>query len=140
VIEDIYYHSGPSAAPASQVAREQGLQPLSNALLRKMPAEKTRTALAEIFVDPEKGVADIERGYAGARDIVAETIAETGGGAPGRARGHPPHRRGARPSKGRVGRRRGQIPLVPRVTARALTTLPPHRILAINRGERGGRG
>src|SRR6266568_459440 len=33
--------------------------------------------LATPFMDAEKGVADVDAAYAGARDIVAETVAET---------------------------------------------------------------
>ncbi|MFL5800219.1 MAG: helix-hairpin-helix domain-containing protein, partial [Roseiflexaceae bacterium] len=58
-IEDIYLPFRPKRRTRAQVAREQGLQPL-----------------AEAFIDPEKGVADVEAAYAGARDIVAETISD----------------------------------------------------------------
>src|SRR5215213_4353758 len=76
-IEDIYLPFRPKRRTRAQVAREQGLQPLAEALLAQDAGGKNRVALAEAFIDPEKGVADIEAAYAGARDIVAETIAET---------------------------------------------------------------
>src|SRR5260221_12689083 len=77
VIEDIYLPFRPKRRTRAQVAREQGLQLLADALLAQDAGGKSRAALAEAFVDPEKGVADIEAAYAGARDIVAETILET---------------------------------------------------------------
>jgi len=137
VIEDIYLPFRPKRRTRAQVAREQGLQLLADALLAQNAGGKTRSALAEAFVDPEKGVADIEAAYAGARDIVAETIAETAA---------------VRQSVREAVRRTGVVRVVRKdETAdaegkyrlyhefgEALTTLPPHRILAINRGEREG--
>src|SRR4051794_37805186 len=137
VIEDIYLPFRPKRRTRAQVAREQGLQPLADALLAQDAGGKPRAALAEAFVDAEKGVADIEAAYAGARDIVAETIAETAA---------------VRQAVREAVRRTGVVKVVRKDDAadgegkyrlyhefgEALTTLPPHRILAINRGEREG--
>ncbi len=137
VIEDIYLPFRPKRRTRAQVAREQGLQLLADALLAQDAGGKSRVALAEAFVDPEKGVADIEAAYAGARDIVAETIAETAA---------------VRQAVREAVRRTGVVRVVRKDDAadaegkyrlyhefgEALTTLPPHRILAINRGEREG--
>jgi uncharacterized protein len=136
-IEDIYLPFRPKRRTRAQVAREQGLQPLADALLAQDAGGKSRAALAEAFVDPEKGVADVEAAYAGARDIVAETIAETAA---------------VRQAVREATRRTGVVRAVRKDEAadaegkyrlyhefgEALTTLPPHRILAINRGEREG--
>ncbi len=136
-IEDIYLPFRPKRRTRAQVAREQGLQPLADALLAQDAGGKSRAALAEAFVDPEKGVTDIEAAYAGARDIVAETIAETAV---------------VRQAVREATRRTGVVRVVRKDEAadaegkyrlyhefgEALTTLPPHRILAINRGEREG--
>jgi len=137
VIEDIYLPFRPKRRTRAQVAREQGLQQLADALLAQDAGGKSRNALAEAFVDSEKGVADIEAAYAGARDIVAETVAETAS---------------VRQSVRESTRRTGVVRVVRKdETAdaegkyrlyhefgEALTTLPPHRILAVNRGEREG--
>src|SRR5215213_1720666 len=137
VIEDIYLPFRPKRRTRAQVAREQGLQALADALLAQDAGGKSRVVLAEAFVDAEKGVADIEAAYAGARDIVAETIAETAS---------------VRQAVREAVRRTGVVKVVRKDAAadaegkyrlyhefgEALTTLPPHRILAINRGEREG--
>src|SRR5215213_6411120 len=137
VIEDIYLPFRPKRRTRAQVAREQGLQPLADALLAQDAGGKSRAALAESFVDPEKGVADIEAAYAGARDIVAEMIAETAA---------------VRQAVREAVRRTGVVRVARKDESadaegkyrlyhefgEALTTLPPHRILAINRGEREG--
>ncbi|HEU5101097.1 MAG TPA: Tex family protein [Roseiflexaceae bacterium] len=136
-IEDIYLPFRPKRRTRAQVAREQGLQPLADALLAQDAGGKSRAELAEAFVDPEKGVADVEAAYAGARDIVAETIAETAA---------------VRQAVREATRRTGLVRVARKDDAadaegkyrlyhefgEALTTLPPHRILAINRGEREG--
>src|SRR4051812_33110309 len=76
-IEDIYLPFRPKRRTRAQVAREQGLQGLADLLLAQEAGGRSREELARAFVDPERGVADIEAAYAGARDIVAETVAET---------------------------------------------------------------
>src|SRR3954471_11443926 len=75
-IEDIYLPFRPKRRTRAQVAREQGLQPLADLLLAQNAGGKSREALAEAFINAEKGVADVEAAYAGARDIVAEPDAE----------------------------------------------------------------
>lgn len=137
MIEDIYLPFRPKRRTRAQVAREQGLQPLADLLLAQDTAGKSRDDLAAAFVDPEKGVADVDAAYAGARDIVAETIAETAA-----------VRQAVREATRRTGVLRvtrkedtadadGKYQLYHDFGA-ALASLPPHRILAINRGEREG--
>src|SRR5262245_55923273 len=136
-IEDIYLPFRPKRRTRAQIAREQGLQPLAEALLAQDAGGKRRDELAAPFVDSEKGVADVEAAYAGARDIVAETVAETA-----------QVRQAVREATRRTGLVRvarkdetadaeGKYKLYHEF-GEALTTLPPHRILAINRGEREG--
>jgi uncharacterized protein len=136
-IEDIYLPFRPKRRTRAQVAREQGLQPLADVLLAQDAGGKSRDELAAEFVDPEKGVADVEAAYAGARDILAETVAETAQ---------------VRQAVREATRRTGTVRVVRKEDdadpegkyrlyhdfGEKLTTLPPHRILAINRGEREG--
>jgi len=136
-IEDLYLPFRPKRRTRAQVAREQGLQELADRLLAQDAGGLSRDALGLPFVDPERGVADLEAAYAGARDIVAETIAETA-----------TVRQALREATRRTGVVRvvrkdaeadadGKYQLYYEFDA-ALATLPPHRILAINRGEREG--
>ncbi|MCH5280416.1 MAG: RNA-binding transcriptional accessory protein [Lachnospiraceae bacterium] len=74
-VEDLYRPYKPKRKTRASVAKEKGLEPLANIIYLQMtdvPLEKE----AEVFVDPEKGVADIEEALAGARDILAETISD----------------------------------------------------------------
>src|SRR5690625_7914809 len=56
------------------MARERGLEGLSDAILAQ--GQETPETIAAAFVDPEKEVPDVEAALAGARDIVAELVAE----------------------------------------------------------------
>ncbi|MXV16599.1 Tex family protein [Hufsiella ginkgonis] len=74
LLEDIYLPYRPKRKTRASAAREKGLQPLADLLLAQTSAD-IRVAAAT-FVDTEKGVATAEEALAGARDIVAEHIAE----------------------------------------------------------------
>ena len=79
-VEDLYLPYRQKRKTRASVARERGLQPLADLILRqeRIPGspEQARIAAAEPFVDAEKGVGDFEAALAGARDICAETIME----------------------------------------------------------------
>ncbi len=136
-IEDLYLPFRPKRRTRAQQAREQGLQPLADLLLAQDAGGRSRDELAAPFVDAEKGVPDVEAAYAGARDIIAETVAETAA-----------VRQAVREATRRTGTLRvakkaddadpeGKYQLYHDFSEK-LETLPPHRILAINRGEREG--
>ncbi|MFD2597425.1 Tex family protein [Sphingobacterium corticis] len=74
ILEDIYLPYKPKRKTRASIARDKGLQPLAEALLNQ--DQKDVDALAEDFIDSEKGVNTTEEALAGARDIVAETINE----------------------------------------------------------------
>ncbi len=136
-IEDIYLPFRPKRRTRAQVAREQGLQGLADLLLAQDAGGKRRDDLATPFIDAEKGVVDVEAAYAGARDIVAETVAET---ASVRQAVREATRR---TSIARVARKEEDADPENKYQlyhefGEALAKLPPHRILAINRGEREG--
>ncbi|MBQ9473909.1 MAG: RNA-binding transcriptional accessory protein [Bacteroidales bacterium] len=74
-IEDIYLPFKPKRRTRAMVARERGLEPLAKALMeqRGNPAQ-----MAAPFVDPSKSVPTVDDALAGARDIIAEQVAENG--------------------------------------------------------------
>ncbi|SFT12306.1 Tex family protein [Sphingobacterium wenxiniae] len=74
ILEDIYLPYKPKRKTRASMAREKGLQPLADTLLEQ--SSNDVTTLAEAFVDEEKGVNSLEEALAGARDIIAEQIAE----------------------------------------------------------------
>lgn len=75
-LEDIYLPYRPKRRTRAMIAREKGLEPLADNLF-KQKAWLDPIAAAEAFVDPEKGVDDIDAALAGARDILAESVNES---------------------------------------------------------------
>jgi uncharacterized protein len=73
-LEDLYAPFKPKRRTKAQIAREAGLEPLSELLLRNPTLVPEREA--EKFVDAEKGIADAKAALDGARHIIIERIGE----------------------------------------------------------------
>ena len=74
-VEDLYRPYRPKRRTRATIAKEKGLEPLALCILE----QKDKTALEELaaaYLDPEKGVESIEDAIAGAKDILAERIAD----------------------------------------------------------------
>ncbi|MFD1769125.1 Tex family protein [Sphingobacterium suaedae] len=74
MLEDIYLPYKPKRRTRASIAREKGLQPLADRLLDQ--EKEDIDELAKAYVDAEQGVNNIEEALAGARDIIAEQVAE----------------------------------------------------------------
>ena len=74
VLEDTYLPYRPKRKTRASVARDRGLAPLAQLVLQQGGTDIREAAKA--YVDPAKSVNDVEDALAGARDIIAETIAE----------------------------------------------------------------
>jgi uncharacterized protein len=74
ILEDLYLPYKPKRKTRASVARERGLAPLAELLMEQKAINVE--ALAKDFVSLEKGVDSMEGALAGARDIIAEQIAE----------------------------------------------------------------
>lgn len=74
VLEDTYLPYRPKRKTRASVARDRGLEPLAKLVLQQDGTDVREAAKA--YVDPAKSVNDAEDALAGARDIIAETIAE----------------------------------------------------------------
>ncbi|MFF5383200.1 Tex family protein [Pedobacter suwonensis] len=74
LLEDIYLPYKPKRKTRASVAREKGLEPLALQILEQRDFDLA--AEANKFVDPEKAVNSLDEALAGARDIIAEMIAE----------------------------------------------------------------
>lgn len=74
-LEDIYLPYKPKRKTRASMAREKGLAPLAQRLLKQDAFDVKQEASK--FINEEKGVPDIEAALHGARDIIAETINET---------------------------------------------------------------
>ncbi|ERJ58280.1 Tex family protein [Sphingobacterium paucimobilis] len=73
-LEDIYLPYKPKRKTRASVAREKGLQPLAEFILAQDAGDVE--SQAEQYINDELGVGTVEDALAGARDIIAETIAE----------------------------------------------------------------
>ena len=74
-LEDVYLPYRPKRRTRAQVARERGLAPLAADLLAQ-ESPLSPEELAAPYVDEAKEIPDAEAALAGARDIVAEQVAE----------------------------------------------------------------
>ena len=74
-VEDIYRPYKQKKRTRATVAKEKGLEPLSEALIN----QDNKVSIEEIakkFIDPEKGVETVEDAISGAKDIIAENISD----------------------------------------------------------------
>ena len=79
-LEAIYLPYKPKRRTRATIAREKGLQPLADLLLKQERIGQPKTTVLKKYVDPSKDVPDTEAALSGALDIVAEhwaDVAET---------------------------------------------------------------
>ena len=74
-LEDLYLPYKPKRRTRAMIAKEKGLEPLANLISEQALSGNPETDAAQ-FINSEKEVATIEEALAGARDIIAEQIAE----------------------------------------------------------------
>lgn len=75
-VEDLYKPFKQKKATRASKAKEKGLEPLAVLIYAQLKTEGTPEEAAEPFVDPEKEVNTPEEALAGAMDIIAEMIAD----------------------------------------------------------------
>ncbi len=135
-LEDLYLPYKQKKRTRAQIAREKGLEPLANAMVMQMTTKGTAPEAAKDFIDEEKGVASAEDALAGAMDIVAETVMEEAA-----------LRQEMRKHLWNTGilateldkeksEEESQVFLMYDGYEEPVRSLPSHRILAINRGEK----
>lgn len=73
-LEDLYQPYKPKRRTRASVARERGLQPLADLILGQARLDGSLGEVAQAYLSDE--VLDVEGAWAGARDIVAETISD----------------------------------------------------------------
>lgn len=134
-VEDLYRPFKQKRRTKAIIAKEKGLQELAEWLLN--PGKESIVTAAARFVDAEKGVDSSEEAVAGAQDILAELFADD-----------PDIREHAR----RLTRNEGMLETTAKKGhedekqvfqmyyeySEAIKKIVPHRILAINRGEKEG--
>ena len=134
-LEDLYRPYRPKRRTRATVAREQGLAPLADTLLRQEPDVDVQAEAAG-YIDPEKGVPDSEAALAGARDILAESFSDD---AETRKRLRVMLMRDGVIHSAKAREEENEAESVYSMYFEfnePVSTLPAHRILALNRGER----
>ena len=129
-LDDLYRPYRPKRRTRATIARERGLEPLAEALYAQQPDGEEPLLLAQAYITEE--VPSAEEALAGARDILAERIADD---AAVRKR----LRVVCKANGFLVSKAAGEEDSVYRNYydyCEALSRVPGHRVLAINRGER----
>jgi len=134
-VEDLYLPYRPKRRTRATIAKERGLEPLAQMILEQAVEEGDPAVLALPFVAPEKGVPDPEAALAGARDIVAEVVSDDA--EVRKIVREITWREGLLASEARDPKEVGVYEMYARF-AEPVRKIPPHRILAMNRGEREG--
>lgn len=75
-LEAIYLPYKPKRRTRTTIAREQGLQPLADLLLKQEKLPQSKQATLQLYVDPAKEVPDTKTALSGALDIIAEQWSE----------------------------------------------------------------
>jgi protein Tex len=75
-VEDLYLPFRPKRKTRASIARERGLGPLAELILRQERRPGDAAAAAQAYLNAEMGVDSVEAALDGARDICAETITE----------------------------------------------------------------
>src|SRR5262245_501852 len=137
-LEDLYLPFKPKKRSLATEAREKGLEPLAMAIWTKDPVANNLTELVQGMLNPEKGLNTPDEVLAGARNILAEIVSELAD-VRGAVRqlvwdtalitsGKHDHL-----PEGKGNEYKGYFEF-----KESVQTIPPHRILAINRGEKEG--
>lgn len=135
-LEDLYLPFKPKKRSLATEAREKGFEPLAIAIWTRDPAVDNLTEVVHGMVDPEKQWNSPEDILTGAQHILAETIAEIAE-IRGRARTVYWDTGEVQSVKNdNVPDNRGKVFREYFDFKEAVKLIPPHRILAINRGER----
>ena len=134
VLEDLYLPYRPKKRTRAQIAREKGLEPLASYIVLQADTPRSLAELAAPFINAEKGVETESDAWKGAQDIVAETVSD---------------RADVRALIRRVLWQNAQLSsvlstdettgkdfLMYKEYSEPVRQLPPHRTLALNRGEK----
>ncbi|WP_313991241.1 Tex family protein [uncultured Selenomonas sp.] len=135
-LEDLYRPYKQKKHTRASIARTRGLEPLANAMLLQHEAKGTAEAYAAAFVDVEKEISTAADALAGARDILAEAIMDEAA-----LRSQMRERlwkNALLETALNKDAEDAQIFQMYDGYSEPVRTLPSHRILAINRGEKKG--
>jgi len=131
-LEDLYLPYKPKRKTRASVAIEKGLQPLAELILKQETEDKNIEEIVGPFIDEEKEVNTIEEAIDGACDIIAEQISEDI-----KIRNELRkiiNKTGIITSKSKSEEANQNYEAYEDYQEK-VTNIPPHRILAMNRGE-----
>ena len=131
-LEDIYRPFRPKRRTRATIAKEKGLEPLALQLLMQNVKNGTPEDLAMPFINEEKGVTTAEEALQGARDILSEQMSDDADAR--KALRALCYRTGVIES--RKAKDEDSVYSMYYEFSQEIRSLPGHRILAINRGER----
>ncbi|HMV25792.1 MAG TPA: Tex-like N-terminal domain-containing protein, partial [bacterium] len=131
-VEDLYLPYKPKRRTKGIIAKEKGLEPLALQILAQEITSGTLDEHAQPFINLEKGVTTVDEALQGARDIIAEIISEDAD-----------VRKDVREFTRENGILVSEVKEDPEneyemyhTFSEPIAKMPPHRILATNRGER----
>ena len=134
-VEDLYLPYRPKKRTRATIAKEKGLEPLAQIMLAQEIVDGNLELVVEPFINPEKEVHTIAEALAGARDIIAEWVSEDAD-VRKEIRAFT-FRTGMLTSKARDEKELSVYQMYADYHE-LVKSIPPHRILAMNRGEREG--
>lgn len=133
-LEDLYLPYRPKKRTRAQIAREKGLEPLSEIILAQQLTTGAPLEIAAGFLNPEQEINAPEEALAGALDIVAEVVAER---ADIRATLRKQFWQNAEiATELAVSEAEAKEALTYKEYREPVKRMPSHRILAVNRGEK----
>ncbi len=129
-VEDLYMPYRPKKRTRATIAKERGLEPL--AAIIKEQKEKDIQNIAQQFINEEKGVTTVQMALDGAKDILAEEISDDA-----KYRGYIrkiTFNKGMMITKAKDEKEKTVFEMYYDYSEK-VSSIPGHRILAINRGE-----
>jgi protein Tex len=134
-LEDLYLPFKPKRRTRATIARERGLEPLADLAWEGAASDDEVESAAAQYVDAEKEVPDVAAALQGARDILAERVAEDAD-----LRAWVRDRTRAAGTITSKARNKDANPATSKFAdyfefSQKLTDIPSHRVLAIRRGE-----
>ncbi len=133
-LEDIYRPYRPKRRTRAMIAKEKGLEPLADAMLLQLPVKKAPEEMAAEYVNAEKGVESVEDALQGAMDIIAERVSDD---AAVRDRLKRLYARECQ-VKTAAAKEEDSVYRMYYDYAEPMRTMPSHRVLAMDRGEKEG--
>ncbi|MDR1631063.1 MAG: RNA-binding transcriptional accessory protein [Oscillospiraceae bacterium] len=131
-LEDVYRPFKQKRKTRASVAKEAGLEPLAKLIFGQNPAEKDIPARAAELISEEKGILTVEGALQGAMDIIAEQLSDDA--ELRRVLREYVQKTGVLAAK--AAKEEDSVFRLYYDFSEAVSKIPSHRILAINRGEK----